>query len=253
MTFQESKARKVVITRSREGNEELARRLGEMGIEAVPVDTMSFSPPHDWSGVDASLKRLQDFDWLVFTSGTGVEFFASRASELSIKVPWRGKPALAAVGEKTRDALLEAGATVAFVPSEFLGEKLAAELPSNRGKDVLLLRADIANPMMTKVLSRRGFRVEEHAIYRTTLSKEGSEADLRGADAVIFASPSAVEGFISRIDPKSLAKARELLALCIGPVTAQAARRRGFTRIDLPKVHTFDALLEELGGAAGHA
>jgi len=253
MTLQESKARKVVITRSREGNEDLARRLGEMGFEEVAVDTMSFSPPHDWSGVDGSLKRLGDFDWLVFTSSTGVEFFANRASALSMQMPWRGKPAVAAVGEKTRDALLEVGVKVAFVPSEYLAEKLAAELPSNRGKDVLLLRADIANPLMTRVLGRRGFRVEEHAIYRTSLSTEGQGTDLRGADTIIFASPSAVDGFASRVDPKMLGQARGLLALCTGPVTAQAARRRGFAKIVTPKVHTFDAVLEELGRATSNA
>jgi uroporphyrinogen III methyltransferase / synthase len=246
LTLQASGARRVVITRSREGNEELALRLGQMGFQAISIDTMSFSPPYDWSGVDGSLRRLHDFDWLVFTSATGAEFFARRASELSIELPWRGKPAVAAVGEKTRDALRGAGVSVGFVPSEYLAEKLAVELPTNRGRDVLLLRADIANPAMTKVLTRRGFRVEEHAIYLTRLSKEGAEADIGGAEAIIFASPSAVEGFSSRVDAKTLARARGILALCIGPVTAQAAKGRGFKRTAMPKVHTFEGVLEEL-------
>lgn len=253
MTLQASGARRVVITRSKEGNEELALRLGRMGLQAVPIDTMSFSPPYDWSGIDGSLRRLKDFDWLVFTSATGAEFFARRASELSITLPWRGRPAVAAVGEKTGAALRGVGVKVGFVPSEYLAEKLADELPSNRGKDVLLLRADIANPAMTKVLAKRGFRVEEHAIYRTRLSKEGAEPDLGGAGAIIFASPSAVEGFCSGVDPKTLAQAREMLALCIGPVTAKAARGRGFNRISMPRVHTFEGVLEELRRAIGDA
>jgi uroporphyrinogen III methyltransferase / synthase len=247
MTLQASKRRRVLITRSRGGNEELARRLDEMGFEPVSIETMTFSPPEDWSAVDDSLKRLRQFDWLIFTSAKGAEFFARRASELSIRVPWRGKPAVAAVGEKTRAALRKAGVKVRFVPSEYLGETLAVELPSDRGEEALLLRAHISSPVMTRVLKNRGFRVEERAIYRTLLSKEAAEPNLRDIDAIIFASPSAVEAFSSMVDLRALERARTLLALCIGPVTAQAARARGFARIATPRAHTFDGVLEELG------
>jgi len=247
MTLQASKRRKVLITRSRGGNEELARRLDEMGFEPVSVETMTFSPPEDWSAVDAGMKRLNEFDWVIFTSAKGAEFFARRAKELSIRVPWRGKPAVAAVGEKTRAYLQKAGVKVRFVPSEYLGETLAVELPSDRGDQLLLLRADISSPVMTRVLRNRGFRVEEHEIYRTLLAKGAAEPSLGDIDAVIFASPSAVEAFSSMVDPRTLGQARALLALCIGPVTAQAARARGFARIAMPRVHTFDGVLEELG------
>ncbi len=259
MTAQVAGTRKiarVVITRSRKGNAELARKLKALGFEPVPIDTIEFLPPEDWSHVDASLTMLGEFDWLVFTSPTGVEFFAQRMKALSLSVPWRGKPAVAAVGEKTSAALQREGIKVDFVPSEYLTRALAEQLPRGLGKRLLMLRADIGDPEIVATLERGGFRVDDLAIYRTS-SVAASDDDeiepaLEEADAIIFASPSAVEAFMRRLDSASAASAltKRLLAVCIGPVTAAAARERGFERILAPKTHTIESLVRELGAAA---
>ena len=60
-----------MITRSKEGNEELKVRLEEVGLKVVALETMRFLPPEDWSTVDASLSDLSSFDWLVITSPDG--------------------------------------------------------------------------------------------------------------------------------------------------------------------------------------
>jgi len=247
---------KVVITRSRKGNAELARSLKALGFEPVPIDTIEFLPPEHWSHVDASLKRLGEFDWLLFTSPTGAEFFVQRMRALSLAVPWRGKPAVAAVGEKTSAALQGEGIRVDFVPSPFLTRALAEQLPRERGKRLLLLRADIADAEAVATLERSGFVVADLIIYRTSsiaIGQDGTmEAGLREADAIVFASPSAVEAFMRRLGKSATASAltKRLLAVCIGPVTATAAREGGFERILTPKTHTIEALVQELGRAA---
>lgn len=247
---------KVVITRSRKGNAELATSLMALGFEPVSIDTIQFLPPEDWSRVDHCLRRLGEFDWVLLTSATGAEFFAQRMKELSLEVPWRGRPAVAAVGEKTRAALQRKGIKVEFVPSRYLTRALAEQLPRRRGKRLLMLRADIADPNVVRTLERSGFRVDDLAIYRTS-SVEGGEdqaIDLasKGADAIVFASPSAVEAFITRLDSAEAASTltKKTLAVCIGPVTAAAARELGFERILTPKTHTIESLVQELGRAA---
>src|SRR5438552_18271930 len=104
--------RKVVVTRSRRGNAELAESLNALGFEPVSVETLEFLPPEDWSRLDASLRRLAKFDWVLFTSPTGVEFFAQRMGALSLSVPWLGKPSVAAVGAQTAAALQGLGISV---------------------------------------------------------------------------------------------------------------------------------------------
>jgi uroporphyrinogen III methyltransferase / synthase len=247
------KITKVVITRSRKGNAELAKSLEPLGFEPVPMDTIEFLPPKDWSGVDASLKRIGEFDWLLFTSATGVDFFAQRMSALSLAVPWRGRPAVAAVGEKTAAALQRAGIKVEFVPSKYLTSALAEQLPRERGRRVLILRADAGNPEVVPALERRGFGVEDMAIYRTSPVSYGADQPIElalDADAIVFASPSAVEAFIRRLDSTAPTLTKRLLAVCIGPVTADAARESGFERILTPKTQTIESAVLELRRAA---
>ena len=101
---------------------------------------------------------------------------------------------------------------------------------------------------MVDILARRGFEVVEQAIYRTEAfsSRGGALTGLEGADAILFASPSAVEGFASRLGGKDASMMKRKLAACIGPVTAKSALEHGFERIVTPKAHTFEALLQEV-------
>jgi uroporphyrinogen III methyltransferase / synthase len=247
---------KVVITRSRKGNAELARRLTSLGFEPIPIDTIEFLPPEDWSSVDANLRRLAEFDWLLFTSATGVEFFAQRMRALSLALPWHGKPMVAAVGEKTGAALRREGIGVDFVPSAYLTRALAEQLPRDRGKDILMLRADIAEPDAVGTLEEGGFRVRDLAVYRTSPlggeEEASTERALGDAEAIVFASPSAVEAFARRFDPAATAMSsdRRPVVICIGPVTAAAAKERGFERVLTPETHTIESLLQCLALAA---
>ena len=84
---------KVVITRSRKGNAELAGSSSALGFEPFPIDTHRV--PSAGGLVAAwtpSLMRLGEFDWLLFTSPTGVESLRAEDEALSLSVPLGGKP-----------------------------------------------------------------------------------------------------------------------------------------------------------------
>src|SRR5580704_17926745 len=93
-------AMKIVITRSKQGNADLTEKLTELGFRVVAVETMNFLPPESWSEIDTSLSNLSRFDWLLLTSAVGADNFMRRMRDLSLRLPWEGKPAVAAVGEK---------------------------------------------------------------------------------------------------------------------------------------------------------
>jgi uroporphyrinogen III methyltransferase/synthase len=236
----------VLITRSKKGNIELAMKLRRRGFNPISVDTISLLPPKDWSSIDEGLKNLHSYHWLVFTSVTGVEFFARRMKKLSLNIPWEGLPSVAAIGKSTARGLFKLGITTSFTPSSFLTQRLADELPYALGKRVLLLRADIADPVMSKRLRRRGFEVTEFPIYRTEHTEGGVDRRLDDVDLIVFASPSAVKGFCRKLTASKLEKLRETRVASIGPVTATAARENGFNRIVMPESQTFDSLLEEI-------
>jgi len=221
-----------------------------MGFEPISVDTLLFSTPPDWSSVDQALGRLCDFDWVVLTSATGARFFSETARLMKRA---RGsalvagdRPRFAAVGYMTANKLREEGYAVDFIPSEYTTACLGREFPRNLGTKLLLLRADIASPELSATLRERGFSLEEFAVYRTSRPAGGTDSKVGAADAVVFASPSAVEGFCEMADPRALKRLREKDAFCIGPVTEAAARAHGFRNIVVPRVHLLEALMEEI-------
>jgi uroporphyrinogen-III synthase len=238
---------RVVVARSKEGNEELKAKLLELDIEPLAVDTIEFLPPDDWAPVDRALRRLGRFDWVAFTSPRAVDLFVDRLSSLGIQEEL-AEPKFAAVGASTAAHLQRAGRRAEFVPGEYLTSALGEGLPRGRGKRVLLLRTDIAGREIVTRLRRRGFQVTDLVVYRTRSVRNGFDSlDLEGADLLVFASPSEVRGFVDRIDQKAFDKIREKgTAACIGPVTARAAVQAGFKAVITPREHTVEALVEEV-------
>jgi uroporphyrinogen-III synthase len=195
--------------------------------------------------VDRLLWALGDFDWLVLTSSTGVEFFGARMRFLSLRLPWKGNPRVAAVGRQTARALSDLGVNVDFVPSVYATSVLGEELPAKEGASVLLLRADVADGGLPRRLAERGFKVEEGAIYRT-VSAGRESPEIRDADMIVFASPSAVRSFCESRTEEELWSLKKLKVVCIGPVTEAAARERGFLDTTKPGSYTLDAVVSEV-------
>jgi uroporphyrinogen-III synthase len=235
---------RVLITRSRKGNAELAPKLLMMGFEPVAIDVLELSPPKDWSDVDLRIGRIDSYDWLVFTSAAGVRFFSERVAALDPGTKF-GRAKVACVGTKTASAASEAGWKVDFVPSRALTKTLGEELPGI-GK-ALLLRADISDKALPETLRARGFEVDDVVIYTTVPKEVLSTERVEEVDVIIFGSPSSVEGLCSHLSGRVMSRVAEKRAACLGPVTARAARAHGFKRIIQPAdAHTFDALLEEV-------
>ena len=237
---------RVMIARSFDGNGELSPRLRAMGMTPVPISTVEFLEPSDWSEVDKALAHIDGFDWVGLTSPRGAALFARRMRELGVR-PAKTFPRIAGVGEMTADAIKREGFEVGFVPSEFTTAALGRQLPARLGRKVLLLRAEKAGQEILATLRRRGFSVTSIPIYRTrTIRRRYRGTRLGDTRAVLLGSPSEVEGLVKRLNPGVLDTLRtKALAICIGPVTGQAARKAGFEHVVMPRVHTFDALLME--------
>jgi porphobilinogen synthase len=168
--------------------------------------------PVDWP-------ELSAFDWVVVTSAAGVDAIPGMPEG----------PRWAAVGQATAGALRARGGEAALVPQESSGAALAFELPDPEGSRVLLVRASAADRDLPDGLRNRGASVTEITAYETVEGPGESADPLREAlarpdlAAVVFASGSAVRGFIK------LGGGNSLPAVTIGPRTTSAARAAGFT------------------------
>ena len=78
--------------------------------------------------LDAAIDRLDEFDWLVFTSANGVRFFLQRLERPGPRPAGPGPLRLAAIGPATAEALAGFHLRADLVPDSFRSEALAAAL-----------------------------------------------------------------------------------------------------------------------------
>jgi uroporphyrinogen-III synthase len=179
----------------------------------------------------------------VLTSPKAVEVWFSRvdASPGSSNVGAR----VAAVGDGTAEALRARGVEPDLIPETFTTAALARVFPKGEG-EVLLPRTDIAPPDLEDALREKGWTPARVTAYRTvvppSLAPEARVALEDGeVDAITFTSASTVEGFVKLAGVVNGPK-----VVCIGPVTAHAAREAGFRVHAVARPHTVKGLLAAL-------
>lgn len=251
--------RRIVVTRSAEQADELAARLEALGAEAIVFPVIRFVPlPSD--ALDVAVANLGRYDWLIFTSGNTVRFFceAYRPRERQLRLP-----PIAASGSATAERLQEAGIQPAFIPEEFVGERLVEGLGDLRGKRVLLPRSRAGRPEIAAMLRERGAIVDDIALYDTLPAEPagGEWASLaEPVDVVTFTSPSSVRNWaalLERAPERPAGVGPVTLAACIGPVTAEACEKAGLRADIVPGTYTIDGLVAaiaaRLAGEGDHA
>ena len=225
--------RTILITRRREQAGEMIREIERKGGRAVVVPMIATGPPASWTACDAALRRIGEFDLVVFTSVNAVESFVPRAESLGVSRAVLAKTPAAAVGETTAGALAARGFPVAAVPESFSGADLTLALGGSlEGKRVLLPRGNLALDTVSDALQASGAVVESVTVYSTG-KPEGREQEnvvrrvLAGEfDVLTFASPSAAANFAALCGPDELAGVRDHATIAvIGPTTAAALVR----------------------------
>src|ERR1700675_5119013 len=71
--------KRVVITRAARQSIELVEILGELGAMPILLPLVAFSAPEHFGPMDAALDRLEEFDWIIFTSENAVRAVVKRA------------------------------------------------------------------------------------------------------------------------------------------------------------------------------
>ncbi|MEO7042415.1 MAG: uroporphyrinogen-III synthase [Gemmatimonadaceae bacterium] len=235
--------RRVVVTRFEPDDGPLATALRRAGAEPVVVPLIGIAPLA--ADVPDANRSIQEFDWIAFTSANGVRIFWARLSE-SEQSAFRIHRGIASVGPATARAIANLGATSALVAPEFVAESLADALGDVHGKSILWPRAAGARSVLSATLRQRGATVTDQILYDTvalTIPERTRESILE-ADAITFTSPSAVRAFVA-----SFGTGRRPLVVCIGPVTADAARAAGLNVTAVAGIFTLDGLVSALTDA----
>ncbi len=238
---------RILITRPPEQAEAWMTRLREAGYEPVLYPTIRIAPPEDWEPLDQALHRLSrgGYDWLVLTSANGVRFVWNRLQVLGLQVP--AEVHIAVIGPATAKALQAQGREPDLIPPAYVAEALADALGDVRGLRILLARADRARPTLREILQSRGAQVDEVVAYRTLVAPPDTPPPLDEVDVVTFTSPSTVQGFVQALGEQPLPP--DVRVVCIGPITARAAREAGLPVHAVAQQYTMEGLLEAVSSA----
>jgi uroporphyrinogen III methyltransferase/synthase len=229
----------IVVTRTRHQASDLSRQLDALGAGVIEAPTIEIAPPRDPSHVDQALARLHDYDWTIFTSVNGVTETKRKLMQFGLDARVFGKAKIAAIGDATADAIRQhLCLSVALEPESFVAEALADELERRGevgGRKFLLLRADIARPLLRERLEAGGAsQVNDVAVYETHPAKSLPPHLIDALEAkqvtwVTFTSSSTARNFISLLGDDFNAKLAGIKLASIGPITTATLREFGLS------------------------
>jgi uroporphyrinogen III methyltransferase / synthase len=241
-------SRRIVITRAEGNAADFARRLRALGAEAVEFPVIETAPPDSYEVLDGAIARAGEFDWIIFTSATGVAAFVERMRALGRDIRQLGRAAIAAIGPATAHRLRTCALTVAAMPPEYRAEAMIGAIGERNitGARILIPRAQAAREVLPKLLRAAGAReVLVAPAYKTVKPASADTRRIRelavgGAiDLVTFTSSSTVTNFHEMVGEPT----RGLKAAVIGPITAETARERGFDVVVEAGEYTVDGLV----------
>ena len=252
---------RVLVPRTKDQAGPLTTRLRGYGAVPEEVPTISVEPPRNPQQMDKAVRGLVEgrYEWIAFTSVNAVKAVREKFEEYGLDARAFSGLKIAAVGDKTAQAIADWGLRADLVPT---GQQSAAGLlevwpeydevldPINR---VFLPRADIATENLVAGLVELGWECDDVTAYRTVRASP-PPAPTRDAiktgkfDAVVFTSSSTVRnlvGIAGKPHPSTV-------IAVIGPATAKTAEEHGL-RVDVlaakPDVEVLADALADFGAA----
>ena len=275
--------KRLVVTRAAKQASGITARLTALGAEVIEtpmIETRTVDGSFNWAD-------LAKFDVLAFTSTNGVESFFKQLFAAGYDVRVLAGKKIASVGKITEKKLLEYGIRCDYVPEDHTSEGLGKLLRdvvdkgegvilsgerSSESKDliesrILLLQGNLADDTLLKLLPQATRWVVYETLPVAELPEWKRDA-VESADAIVFASTSAVENFCSVIlsgvrstESKDLNRDSSTTpngfaqndnnacyprkSFCIGRMTESAARKHGFETVTSDET-TMDSLVKKI-------
>ncbi len=116
--------KRILVTRPKELSSVMADKLRRKGAEVLELPAIRTEAIVPNPQLSEALGRSADYDWLVFTSPTGVKVFFEQLKAERKDIRAFGQVKLAAIGSGTAKALEAVGLYVDLMPEVYDGEAL---------------------------------------------------------------------------------------------------------------------------------
>ena len=251
---------RILVGRAAHQASALAKGLEAEGAQVLAIPFIEIRPPKSYKPLDAALKNLQHYDWLILTSVNGVETLHSRLKKLRVNKSNFSHIKIAAIGPATGKALESHGLKVHVMPKEYIAESVVESLRAKvKGKRVLLARAKVARDVIPRDLRKVGAKVDVVEAYETVIPKK-SRARLRTAlknpkqrpHVITFTSSSTVKNFLALLGKGSMNKLKDIRLASIGPITSATLGELGLRADIQAKTYTIPGLIQAICKVAAH-
>lgn len=227
--------KRIIVTRAGAQAHDLVEQIEMAGGGVVELPTIEIQPPESFAALDAAIKEIAQYDWVIFTSVNSVAPFLARLRLGGKDIFSLRAVKIGAIGPETAKRLGSAGITASLVPERYQAEGILEALKpeSLRGKHILIPRADEAREVLPDTLRAWGAAVDVVTAYRTRLPRVDvapvtEMLRRRQIDVITFTSSSTVRNFVRLFGDRSLDEIACGSALaCIGPITAGTAQELG--------------------------
>jgi uroporphyrinogen III methyltransferase/synthase len=243
---------RIVVTRPAGEASRSAALLEAMGAEVLLAPMVDIRPIADTGPLDATIHRLEEFDWLVFTSANGVRYFLQRLDELGYDLRALGRIRLAVIGPGTAETLAGYHLRADLVPDSFRSEALAEELGKRAaGARILLARADRGRAVLREELEHLA-EVTQVAVYQNSdVAALPDAVAARIADGSvdwITLTSSAIATRLHDLLPEPARRrvGRDVRLASLSPVTSETVRRLGWDVAVEAEEYTWEGLVRSI-------
>ena len=229
----------VLITRPRHLARALADSLAARGADPIVVPTIEIVPVID-IGIARDLSRHA---WIALTSANAVESLLASLAASGRDARDIGECKIATIGPATAAAVRKRGLEPDLICDRATSEDFAQALlaATAEGDRILLYQAKDARKALREALEAT-HDVTVRSAYETRLRVAPElRSAIDRADAITFASSSAIRGFV-----KNKGSADGKIVACLGPIVAKGATEAGIHVDTVATDFTSDGLAKAL-------
>jgi uroporphyrinogen-III synthase len=217
---------KIIISTRPSSQEDIIRDyLKGKGATYMEFPMIEILPAEITAQIKEAISRISSFQWLMFTSKNGVEYFFRILDGFNIGLNKLADVNIAVIGAGTAKELTKHGVEPDFISAGNTSEEMVKELKAKQIKaedKILLVLGELAKDTLEDGLKDIA-KIARIDVYRTVETKNHSEDIIEKIkndkyDMIIFTSPSGFCNFV-KIKEQRFPEAEQLKIACIGKTT----------------------------------
>ncbi len=248
----------ILVTRPAHQAEPLMRALQQAGYHAHLLPALEIIPLVDQTALQQLIARLEQYDYIIFTSANAVNHSASVLYQSGSVFPEHIK--IIAIGNGTQRSLQQQRIRVDIMPAQANSEGLLdlAEMQQVKNKKIAIIKGEGGRELLANGLTARGATISEIAVYQRRQPNTDAAAITQTClnwqiDVVIITSTDSLRNFYKMLDAHGKAWLQQVILLLISDRIVATVKELGLqSRIIIAENTSETAIINALARGNEH-